>query len=78
MIVTATDFKLNLGKYLELVKEEDIAITKNGKKVGVLVAPGVNTVRTMKGVLQLPEELQNTDYKQIKEMRIREKYESYD
>jgi len=78
MIVTATDFKLNLGKYLELVVEEDIAITKNGRNVGVLVAPGVNTIRTMKGILQLPGELHGMDHKQIKEMRIREKYESID
>lgn len=78
MIVTATDFKLNMGKYLDMVHMEDITITKNGKKVGVLVAPGVNTVRTLKGILQLPEELQDIDYKKIKEMRTREKYESND
>ncbi len=78
MIVTATDFKLNMGKYLDMVHMEDITITKNGKKVGVLVAPGINTVRMLKGILQLPEELQDVDYKKIKEMRIREKYESND
>ena len=30
MQVTATEFKLNLGKYLELVLTEDIWVTKNG------------------------------------------------
>ncbi len=30
-IVTATEFKQNLGKYLMLAKSEDIKITKNGK-----------------------------------------------
>ncbi len=78
MNVTATEFKLNMGKYLELVQNEDIIITKNGKKVAVLVNPGVNTVRSLKGMLQLPEELQGMDYKEIKEMRIRDKYEDND
>lgn len=78
MNVTATEFKLNMGKYLELVQTEDIIITKNGKKVGILVNPGVNTVRSLKGMLQLPEELQGMDYKEIKEMRIRDKYEDND
>ena len=29
--ITATQFKLNLGKYLNLVLTEDIWITRNGK-----------------------------------------------
>jgi len=28
--ITATEFKSNLGKYLELALEQDILITKNG------------------------------------------------
>ena len=32
MIVTATEFKQNLGKYLEMAMKQDIFITKNGKK----------------------------------------------
>ena len=78
MIVSATDFKLNMGKYLEMVNVEDITITKNGRKVGVLVSPGVNTVRTMKGILRLPAEMQNMSCREFKEMRVREKYENYD
>ena len=34
MVVTATEFKANFGKYLELVTKEDIFITLNGKTVG--------------------------------------------
>lgn len=36
MIVTATDFKSNLGRYLELVESEDIVITRNGKRIARL------------------------------------------
>lgn len=78
MVITATEFKLNMGKYLELVQTEDITITKNGKRVGVLVNPGVNTVRSLRGSLKLSEEMQDMDYKEIKEMRLREKYEDND
>lgn len=33
MSITATEFKMNLGKYLMLSQTEDIYITKNGKVV---------------------------------------------
>ena len=36
MIVTATEFKTNLGHYLELVAKEDIVITRNGKYIAKL------------------------------------------
>ena len=36
MLVTATEFKSNIGKYLVLVAEQDIFITKNGKNVAKL------------------------------------------
>ncbi|MDH7579140.1 MAG: type II toxin-antitoxin system prevent-host-death family antitoxin [Bacillota bacterium] len=36
MLVTATEFKSNIGKYLSLVGKEDIIITKNGKQIARL------------------------------------------
>lgn len=36
MLITATEFKNNLGKYLALVSQEDIYITKNGKTIAKL------------------------------------------
>lgn len=33
MMITATELKLNLGKYLKLAKSEDIYISKNGKSI---------------------------------------------
>jgi len=36
MIITATEFKANLGHYLELVAKEDIVITRNGKRIAKL------------------------------------------
>jgi len=37
MIVTSTEIQNNFGKYLELLKQEDIIISKNGKKVARLI-----------------------------------------
>jgi len=36
MIITATEFKTNLGKYFDLVANEDIWISKNGKTIAKL------------------------------------------
>ena len=59
MQVTATEFKLNLGKYLELVLTEDIWITKNGKIVARLINPNVSSVDSISGVLagKVPDSL---------------------
>ena len=51
MIVTATEFKLNFGKYLNLLRTEDIWITRNGKTVAKMVNPNVSSVDAISGVL---------------------------
>ena len=52
MEVTATEFKLNLGHYLDQVLTEDIWITKNGKTVAKLVNPNVSAVDSISGLLK--------------------------
>jgi prevent-host-death family protein len=37
MIVTSTEFKSNLGRYLEMVSKEDIIITRNGNRIAKLI-----------------------------------------
>ena len=37
MIVTATDLKTNLVKYLDLLDTEDIIVTRNGRRVARLI-----------------------------------------
>lgn len=36
IVVSATEFKTNLGHYLDIVKNEDIVITRNGKRIAKL------------------------------------------
>lgn len=40
MIVSATEFKTNFGRYLELAEQEEIVITRNGKRVARLSGAG--------------------------------------
>jgi prevent-host-death family protein len=39
MIVTATQFKQNLGRYLDLAADEDIYITRHGRETVRVSAP---------------------------------------
>ena len=51
MVVTATEFKTNFGKYLELIAKEDVFITRNGKTVAKVVNPHVSAVDSLRGML---------------------------
>ena len=73
--ITATDFKTNMGKYLNLVASEEIHITKNGMAVAVLSAPKAKSwVDDITGVIVNTE----ADAKQIKRERLAQKYEGLD
>lgn len=47
MNVTATELKLNLGKYLLLAATQDIYITRNGKTIAKLVSTYQDRVDTV-------------------------------
>lgn len=78
MIITATEFKTNFGKYLEMISlsQEDIFITKNGKTVAKVSNPQISAVDKISGVLEglVPDNFNSSD---IREERL-EKYETDD
>ena len=54
MSITATEFKENLGKYLEMATKEDIYISKNGKVIARLTDPfasRVDEARSLFGII---------------------------
>ena len=54
MSITATELKMNIGKYLSLSETEDIYITRNGKVVAKLTNPfqdRVDAAKSLFGVL---------------------------
>ncbi|HIS26977.1 MAG TPA: type II toxin-antitoxin system Phd/YefM family antitoxin [Candidatus Pullilachnospira intestinigallinarum] len=74
MIVTATEFKTNFGKYLELIAREDVFITRNGKIIAKVVNPQISAVDSLRGILKdVPADL---DLDSIREERLT-KYEDH-
>jgi len=71
--VTATDFKSNLGKYLNLASKEKIHITKNGVEIAVLTPPQPRQswVDDLVGIIPSAD----IDAKQIKAERLARKHE---
>ena len=47
MSITATEFKMNFGKYPLMAATEDIYITRNGKTVAKLTAPYQDKLETI-------------------------------
>ena len=70
MIVTATEFKNNLGKYLEMAMSQDIFITKNGKSIARLRSPAVNKLALLDGLVGIVLEDQTMDENTIREERL--------
>lgn len=74
--ITATEFKLNFGYYLNMVSKEEIWVTKNGKYVAKIVNPNVSSVDSISGILKgkVPVDITDGD---LREERLL-KYESND
>ena len=47
MIVSATELKSNLGKYLELAARQDIFITRNGRNIARLTSPAIDKLAVL-------------------------------
>ena len=70
MIVTATEFKQNFGKYLEMAMKQDIFITKNGKNIARLTSPAVNKLAVLDSLVGIVPEESAMNEKTIREERL--------
>lgn len=70
MIVTATEFKTNLGKYLEMAASQDILITKNGKNIARLTSPAVNKLALLDNLVGIVPQKKTLDENTIREERL--------
>ena len=70
MIVTATEFKTNLGKYLEMAAKQDIFITKNGKSIARLTSPTVNKLAVLDSLVGIVSEDSAMDEETIRKERL--------
>ena len=72
MIVTATEFKTNFGKNLDILTKEEIFITRNGKIIAKVINPQVSAVDSLRGMLKnVPSDI---DMDSLREERL-SKYE---
>lgn len=51
MPITATDFKVNMGKYLSMASTHDIYITKNGQRIAKITNPSPNRVAMLDSLI---------------------------
>lgn len=70
MVITATEFKTNLGKYLELAAAQDIFITKNGKNIARLTSPSVNKLAVLDSLVGIVPQNEDLNEKVIREERL--------
>lgn len=74
MIVTATEFKTNFGKYLDMLTKEDIFITRNGKIIAKVINPQISAVDSLRGMLKnVPSDI---ELDSLREERL-SKYEDH-
>ena len=68
MTITATEFKLNMGRYFEIIRESDetILITKNGRMIAELRRPSVTAVQALSELLtdrEIKKAVSSDDYR---------------
>ena len=70
MIVTATEFKSNLGKYLDMVATQDVYITKNGKSIARLTSPSSNKLAVLDELVGIASQSGDVDEDTIRKERL--------
>ena len=62
MVITATELKNNLGRYLEMAADREIIILKNGKQIARLTSPKVNKIEILKSLVgTIPSDVEIDD-----------------
>ena len=71
MVITATELKTNLGKYLEAVQNEDIIITKNNKVIATLTQPQYTKIAALRNIVGIAFSEEDIDLDKIKSERLK-------
>lgn len=70
MRVTATEFKTNMGKYLNMVSRTEIYITRNGREIAKLTKPDHNRTALLDSLVGILPQDSVEDESSIKEERL--------
>ena len=73
MVITATELKMNIGKYLKLANEEDVIITKNGRWIAKLVKPEISETPITDSLRGIASGV-NMTHEEIREERLKKRY----
>lgn len=71
MTITATEFKTNFGKYLDLVNEVDIFISKNGKIIAQLSKPQTDKIKILRNLIGIAGNNSSMTLDEIKSERLK-------
>jgi len=77
VIITATEFKNKIGKYLKAAQDEDVIISKNGKYVAKLTAVKEYEFPATQNLVGVFERAADYSIEDVKKERLK-KYESTD
>ena len=70
MVVSISEFKTNMDKYLELATEQDIFITKDGKNIAMITSPTVNKLPALDSLIGIVSESSDIDIETIRDERL--------
>ena len=71
MVVTATDLKTNLGKYLDLLDTEDIIVTRNGRRVAKLIRDEEDVLAEVQSLYGILASSKDENKNTVPEERVR-------
>ena len=70
MQITATELKLNMGKYLSMASMHDIYITKNGRRIARLTNPSPDRVAMLDSLVGIVKADEGVTLDDIKKERL--------
>lgn len=70
MIINSTEFKNNVGKFLQISQEEEVIILKNGKPISKLVPIKKEDAPLTKSLAGVLKNMNNVDLDKMREERI--------
>ena len=74
MTVTATEFKTNFGKYLDLLSKEDVFITKNGKVIAQVSQPHDEIEDLVNSLIGIAENGELQTLEDIRDERLKKQW----
>ena len=67
MVISATELKNNLGKYLELAQTEEVFISKNGRLTAKLISPFAGRIEAARSLIGiLPPEVSTAEAREAR------------